>query len=60
MTRPVLVLGAALTTGLFCAIFALGVDLLTDALDIWQVAVAGGVSGVLGSVFAALVWRRKS
>ncbi len=53
-----MILIAALTTGLFCAIFAMVVDAVTDALEIWQVAVAGLISGFLGSLFASLVLRR--
>ncbi len=57
MTRAILI--AALTTGAFCAVFASVVDVVTDALTMWQVAIAGFISGTLGSLFAALVWRRK-
>ncbi|MDJ0629837.1 MAG: hypothetical protein QNJ44_16385 [Rhodobacter sp.] len=57
MTRAILL--AAVTTGAFCAIFAVMVDAATDALSIWQVAVAGLVSGFLGSLFASLVLRRR-
>ena len=57
MTRAILV--AALTTGAFCAVFAGFVDAITDALTMGQVIVLGGVSGFLGSLFAALVWRNK-
>jgi uncharacterized membrane protein len=53
MSRVVLV--AALTTGVFCAVFASVVDAVTDALSMWQVAIAGGISGFLGSLFASLV-----
>ena len=56
MSRAVLT--AALATGGFCAIFAAGVDLATDALALWQVLVAGGISGFCGSLFASFVLRR--
>jgi len=52
-------LPAALTTGAFCAIFAAVVDWATDALGFWQVLVAGGISGFLGSLFASFVLRSK-
>ncbi len=52
-------LGPALTTGVFCAFFAMFVATVTDALALWQVAGVGGASGFLGSLFASFVWRRK-
>jgi len=58
MTRGILI--AALTTGAFCAGFAAVVDVVTGALSMVQVAIVGGTSGFLGSLFAAFVWRRKS
>ena len=54
-----LVLIPALTTGAFCAGFATLVDAATNMLDGWQVAIMGGISGFLGSLFASLVWGRK-
>ena len=53
------VLRAALTTGAFCAVFAVVVDLATEMLRTWQVLVAGGISGFLGSLFASLLLRRE-
>jgi len=57
MSRAVLL--SALTMGAFCAMFAFWVDIVTDALTMWQVAIAGAVSGFSGSIFASLVWRRR-
>lgn len=49
----------ALTTGGFCSIFAVGVDAVTDSLNLWQVMIAGGVSGFLGSLFARMVLSKR-
>jgi len=57
MTRQALI--AALTTGGFCAVFASVVDAVTMALSLWQVMLAGGISGFLGSLLASLVWRKR-
>jgi hypothetical protein len=54
--NPVL-LTAALT-GLFCAMFAGLVDIVTDALAMWQVMILGAVSGFCGSLFAQFALRR--
>ena len=56
MLRPML--ASAALTGLFCAIFAAGVDAITDALTLGQVMVAGAISGFLGSLFGQTVLRR--
>ncbi len=48
----------ALTTGAFCAVFAMFVATVTTALQLWQVACIGGISGFLGSLLASLVWGR--
>ncbi|MEO0664225.1 MAG: hypothetical protein AAFR53_03105 [Pseudomonadota bacterium] len=51
---------AALATGLFCSIFALVVDAITDALAIWQLMGLAALSGFCGSLFGnTLVGRRK-
>jgi len=42
-------------TGTFCALFALGVDAVTDALSMWQVMCLGGISGATGSLIAQIV-----
>ncbi len=57
MSRTILL--AALTTGAFCAVFAGVVDAVTDALTLGQVVAVGGVSGILGSLFASYVIRRR-
>ncbi len=48
-----------LTTGGFCAVFAMLVATVTSALALWQVACIGGTSGFLGSLFASYVWRKE-
>ena len=58
MSRSILI--TALTTGGFCSIFAVGVDVATEMLAWWQVLLAGGVSGFLGSLFANLVWKGRA
>ena len=58
MIRPIL-LSAALT-GIFCAVFAIGIDWLTNMLERGQVISISFVSGFLGSLFASTVlgrWR---
>ena len=57
MTRSILM--AALTTGGFCAVFAVGVSQITQMLAIWQVAGVSALSGFLGSLFASFVLRRQ-
>ena len=54
--RPILLTSA--TTGLFCAIFAGGVDAVTDALSLWQVMSLGAISGALGSFVAQMAVKR--
>ena len=56
MLRPML--ASAALTGLFCAVFAAGVDMVTDALTLGQVMIAGAVSGFLGSLFGQTVLGR--
>lgn len=46
---------AAIATGGFCSIFAIGIDAVTDALNWMQVMVISFVSGFLGSLFATIV-----
>jgi uncharacterized membrane protein len=50
----------AALTGVFCAVFAFGVDMLTNMLAQGQVVMVSFVSGFLGSLFAKLVLRRKT
>ena len=57
MTRAALF--AALVTGAFCSVFALGVTLTTSLLEYWQVMAVGGVSGFCGSLFARLTLGRE-
>jgi len=47
----------ALLTGGFCSVFAVTVDMIMDLVSAWHVAVLGGVSGFLGSIFARTVLR---
>ena len=53
MARSIL-LGAMLT-GVFCALFAVAVDVLTDMLNRTPVVVLSFISGFCGSLFAQLV-----
>ena len=56
------VLTSAALTGGFCALFAVGVDLLTDMLGRGQLLGVSFTSGFLGSIFAQTVlakWRDK-
>lgn len=57
MMRKILTTSAL--TGVFCAIFAGGVDAVTDALNMWQVMILGGISGATGSLIAQYVTRRQ-
>lgn len=45
----------AVLTGVFCAIFATAVDLVTDVLNMWMFLVVSFVSGFLGNLFAQIV-----
>ena len=49
------ILTTSVLTGGFCAIFAGGVDAVTDALTMWQVMILGGISGATGSLIAQLL-----
>ena len=57
MTR---VLAQACLTGLFCIVFAVSVDAVTDVLSLAGIAVVSFTSGFLGSLVAQLVLRRGS
>ena len=60
MLRPILT--SAVLTGVFCAVFAVGIDWATDMLERNQVIGVSFVSGFLGSLFAQTVlgrWREK-
>ncbi len=50
---------AATATGGFCAVFALGVDRVTDALNWMQVVAVSFASGFLGSLFARMVLKKE-
>lgn len=50
MIRPILL--TAVLTGVFCAVFAVGIDWLTDMLEAGQVVAISFTSGFLGSLFA--------
>lgn len=49
----------AVLTGAFCAVFAVGIDWLTNMLERGQILGLSFVSGFLGSLFASLVLRRR-
>ena len=60
MIRSILL--TAVLTGVFCAVFAVGIDWLTDMLEAGQVVAISFTSGFLGSLFAQTVlgrWRSK-
>ena len=48
-------LTTSLLTGVFCALFAVVIDLVTDALSMSVVIGLAFVSGFLGSLFAQVV-----
>ncbi|MEM9250126.1 MAG: hypothetical protein AAGB05_15715 [Pseudomonadota bacterium] len=50
----------AALTGAFCVVFALVVDVVTDALSLAPVIGLSFVSGFLGSLFASMVVGRRS
>jgi hypothetical protein len=52
------VLLTSVVTGVFCAVFAVVIDLVTDALNMWLVIALAFVSGFSGSLFAQLVLKR--
>lgn len=54
------ILTTSLMTGVFCAGFALVVDVVTEALSLWGVAGLAFVSGFCGSLVAQLVLKRKT
>ncbi len=49
----------ATLTGAFCIVFALVVDVVTDALSLAPVVGLSFLSGFLGSLFATFVVRRQ-
>lgn len=54
------IVSTAVLTGAFCAVFAVGIDWLTDMLQRNQVIAVSFMSGFLGSLFAQTVlgrWR---
>jgi len=52
------VLITSVITGVFCAVFATVIDLITDALAMWMVIALAFVSGFGGSLFAQIVLKR--
>ncbi|MGJ8604683.1 MAG: hypothetical protein ACSHXH_11200 [Marivita sp.] len=56
MLRAVLM--TSVITGVFCAVFAAFVDVITDALDMWVVIALAFLSGFTGSLFAQVVLKR--
>ncbi|WP_424970256.1 hypothetical protein [Dinoroseobacter sp. S76] len=54
--KPILL--TASVAGVFCALFALTVDAVTDALSMAQALALAGLSGFLGSLVGQLVCRR--
>lgn len=60
MIRPILI--SAVLTGVFCAGFAVLIDVATDMLMRQQLIAVSFLSGFLGSVFAQTVlgrWKKK-
>ena len=53
------VLLTSVTTGVFCAIFAVVVDMVTDALNMGAVIALAFVSGFLGSLFGHIVVKKQ-
>ena len=51
--NPILL--TSVLTGVFCAVFATVIDVITDALNMWTVIGLAFTSGFLGSLFAQLV-----
>ncbi|MEM8579717.1 MAG: hypothetical protein AAGF50_00780 [Pseudomonadota bacterium] len=49
----------ASVAGVFCALFALTVDAITDALSMAQALMLAGLSGFLGSLVGQLVIGRR-
>lgn len=52
-------LARAALTGTFCAVFTVGVDLVTNVLSMATLIGLSFVSGFLGSLFAQVVLKRK-
>ena len=56
MIRPILL--TAVLTGVFCSVFAVGIDYVVDMLERGTVIVVSFLSGFLGSLFAQTVLGR--
>lgn len=54
----VTILTTSLMTGVFCAGFALVIDVVTEALSLWSVVALAFVSGFCGSLAAQVVLKR--
>lgn len=50
----------AATTGLFCAVFAMVIDAVTDVLSMWQAVGLAFLSGFLGSLTARFVLGKRA
>lgn len=58
MIRTLLI--PALLTGVFCALFSVGIDWLTNMLERGQVIALSFLSGFGGSLFSNLVLKRRN
>lgn len=52
------VLLTSVITGVFCALFAVVIDAVTDALGVWAVIGLAFLSGFSGSLFAQVILKR--
>ena len=59
MRTTSMVLLTSVMTGVFCAVFAIVVDLITNALEMWMVIAVAFVSGFTGSLLAQLLLKRE-
>ena len=59
MRTTSMVLLTSVMTGVFCAVCAIVVDLITNALEMWMVIAVAFVSGFTGSLLAQLLLKRE-
>ena len=59
MPTTSMVLLTSVMTGVFCAGFAVVVDLITNALEMWMVIAVAFASGFTGSLLAQLLLKRE-